>query len=67
MANLMIEIPDDLVRSLEGIAEAQCKTIQQLALDRLTSLVESAPECRAGSPAVILRVMRELPHDLRRC
>jgi hypothetical protein len=61
MANLIIEVPDDLVRSLEGIAAAQRKSIQQLALERLTSLVEVSPEPRAGSPAAILRVMQEPP------
>jgi len=34
MANLIIEVPDDLVRSLEDIATAQRKSIQQLALER---------------------------------
>ena len=61
MANLIIEVPDDLVRSLEGIAAAQRKSIQQLALERLTSLVEVSPEPRAGSPAATLRVMQEPP------
>jgi hypothetical protein len=62
MANLIIEVPDDLVRSLEGIAAAQCKSIQQLALERLSSLVEVIPEARAGSPAAVLRVMQDPPH-----
>ena len=31
MANLIVEMPDDLVRSLEGVAAAQRKSIQQLA------------------------------------
>ena len=61
MANLNIEMPDDLVRSLEGIAAAQRKSIQQLALERLSSLVD-VPERRAGSPAAVLRVMQEPPH-----
>jgi plasmid maintenance system killer protein len=30
MANLNIEMPDDLVRSLEGIAAAQRKSVQRL-------------------------------------
>jgi predicted transcriptional regulator len=33
MANLNIEVPDDLVRSLERIAAGQHKNIQQLALN----------------------------------
>jgi hypothetical protein len=62
MANLIIEVPDDLVRSLEGIAAAQRKSIQQLALEHLSSLVEDVPEPRAGSPAAVLRAMREPPY-----
>ena len=62
MANLIIEIPDDLVRSLAGIAAAQRKSVQQLALEQLSSLVEVIPEPRAGSPAAVLRVMQEPPH-----
>src|SRR5438105_3013067 len=62
MANLTIEVPDDLVRGLEAIAAAQRKTVQQLALERLSSLVEVSPEPRAGSPAALLRAMQELPH-----
>jgi hypothetical protein len=62
MANLIIEMPDDLVRSLEGIAAAQRKSIQQLALERLSSLVEVSAEPRAGSPAALLRVMQAPPH-----
>ena len=57
MANLNIEVPDDLARSLEGIAAAQRKSVQQLALERLKSLVEVIPEARA-----VLRVIHEPPH-----
>jgi hypothetical protein len=59
MANLTIEMPDDLVRSLEGIAAAQRKSVQQLALEQLSSLVAVIPGPRAGSPAAVLRVMQE--------
>jgi hypothetical protein len=62
MANLTIEMPDDLVSSLEAIASSQRKSIQQLALERLSSLVDVNPEPRAGSPAALLRVMLEPPH-----
>jgi len=62
VANLIIELPDDLVLSLEGIAAAQHKSIQQLALERLRSLVDVGAEPRAGSAAAILRVMQEPPH-----
>jgi len=62
MANLMIEMPDDLARSLERIAEAQHKSIQQLAVERLRSLVEASPENVAGSAAAVLRAMLDSPH-----
>jgi hypothetical protein len=62
MANLNIEMPDDLARSLEGIAAAQRKSLQQLALERLISLVEDTLECRAGSPAAVVRAMQQPPH-----
>jgi hypothetical protein len=61
MANLNIEMPDDLAQSLEGIAAAQSKGVQQLALERLSSLVD-VPEPGAGSPAAVLRAMQEPPH-----
>ena len=61
MANLTIEMPDDLVRSLEGLAAAQRKSVQQLALEQLSSLVGAIPEPRPGSPAAILQVMRDPP------
>jgi hypothetical protein len=51
MTNLIVEMPDDLARGLAGIAAAQRKSIQQLALEQLSSLVEVTPETRAGSPA----------------
>jgi len=58
MANLTIELPDELVRSLEGIAAAQQKSVQQLALEKLRSLVEGV----TGSSAALLRAMQEPPH-----
>jgi hypothetical protein len=62
VATLIIEVPDELVRRLEGIAAVQRKSIQQLALERLSSLVEASPEPPPGSPAAVLRVMQEPPH-----
>jgi hypothetical protein len=62
MANLTIEVPDELVSSLEAIAAAQRKSIQELALERLSSLVEVSSEPRVGSPAAILRAVQEPPH-----
>ena len=48
MMNLVIELPDDLVLSLQGMAAAQRKSLQQLALERLSSLVDTSPAQRAG-------------------
>ena len=62
MANLTIEVPDDLARSLEEIAAAQQKTVQELAVERLRSLVETTLEPQAGSAASVLRAMNEPPH-----
>lgn len=61
MANLIIEMPDDLARSLERIASAWHKS-QQLAVEQLSSLVEVIPELRVGSPAAMLLAMREPPY-----
>lgn len=59
MTSLTIEIPDELARDLEGIAAAQRKSVQQLTLERLGSIIS---EFRAGSPESVLRVMNEPPH-----
>ncbi len=58
MTNLTIEMPDELARGLEGLAAAEHKSLQQLAVERLSSLVEVP----TGDAAAILRVMREAPH-----
>ena len=57
MTNLTIQIPDDLARGLKGIASAQKKSVEQVALERLRSLFD-----RASSPEVVLRAVRSLPH-----
>ena len=59
--NLTIEVPDELARSLEGIAASQRVTVEQLALEGLSSLVETRPAMRTGTAASVLRAMRELP------
>ena len=60
--NVQIEMPDDLLRSLESIASSQSKTLQELAIERLRSFVELSLESRPGTAAAILRAMREPPH-----
>jgi len=52
---MTIQIPDDLAHGLEGIAAVQHKTVEQVAVESLRTLVN-----RTGSPAVILRALREL-------
>ena len=52
---MTIQIPDDLAHGLEGIAAAQHKSVEQVAVESLRSLVN-----RAGSPEVVLRALREL-------
>ena len=62
MAKVIIEISDELARRLEDIAASQRKSVQQLAIERLSLLVEGNAEYRVGSAATILRVMQEPPH-----
>jgi len=52
-----IQVPDDLARGLEGIAAAQQKSVQQLVIERLRSLLD-----RPTSPQSLLRVVKALPH-----
>jgi hypothetical protein len=61
MKALLLEMPDDLARNLAGVAEAQRKTIEQVAIDRLRSLQE-ASEMASGSPSAVLRAMLDAPH-----
>ncbi len=54
---MTIQIPDDLARGLEGIAAAQHKSVEQVALESLRSLFD-----RANSPEVLLQSLRQLSH-----
>jgi hypothetical protein len=54
---MTIQIPDDLARGLEGIAAAQQKSVQQLAVERLQSLLD-----KSTSPRSLLRAIQSLPH-----
>jgi len=54
---MTIQIPDDLARNLEGIAAAQKKSVEEVALERLRSLFDVS-----GSPQAVLRALRDLPH-----
>lgn len=61
MLDLIIRVPDELVPGLEGIAASRRMSIQQLAVDRLRSLVAGSGEARPGSAQALLRVMGEPP------
>jgi predicted transcriptional regulator len=54
---MTIHIPDDLASALEGVAVAQRKSAEQVALDSLRSLFD-----RASSPEIVLQTVRALPH-----
>lgn len=54
---MTIQIPDDLAHGLEGMAAAQQKSVEQVALEGLRSLFE-----RASSPETVLRAVRQLTH-----
>ncbi len=54
---MTIHIPDDLACGLAGIAAAQQKSVEQVAVESLRSLFD-----RASSPEVVLRAVRGLSH-----
>jgi hypothetical protein len=56
MTQLTIQIPDDLARSLEAIATAQKKSMEQVALDHLRSGFDTV-----NSASTLLRALQELP------
>jgi plasmid stability protein len=58
MANLVIEIPDKLAQRLKAIAAAEHKSIEQIAIERLSSELGFQP----GSPAEVLRAVAAPPH-----
>ncbi len=39
MTSITIQIPDDIARGLEGLANSENKSVEQLAADQLTNLV----------------------------
>ena len=57
MVAMTIQIPDDVARGLEGVAAAQHKSVEELAVERLRSLLE-----RPTSPEAVLQAIRLLPH-----
>jgi len=57
MEGVTIQIPDDLARGLEGIAAAQEKSVEQLAVERLRTQLD-----RPTSPHSLLRTLQARPH-----
>ncbi len=57
MAQLILEITEDLARHLEELATAQNKSVEQVALEHLRSRDNAA-----GSPNAILRAMKQQPN-----
>ena len=53
---MTIQIPDDLARGLQGIATAQRKSVEEVAVEGLRQVFG-----RAGSPEAVLRSLRALP------
>ncbi len=54
---MTIQIPDDLARGLEGIATAQRKSVEQIAVESLRQLFG-----RSDSPEVVLRSLCGISH-----
>ena len=63
MQQLTIEIPEALAQRMAWLATQQKKSVEQLALERLTPLLQSANS--PGSPSAIRQAMHKSPH-LRR-
>lgn len=62
LSKLILELPDELARALARIAAEQQQTIQQFALERLSSLAGIGHEAKLGSAAAVLQAMNEPPH-----
>jgi gamma-glutamyl:cysteine ligase YbdK (ATP-grasp superfamily) len=54
---MTIRIPDDIARELEELAKAQKKSAQEVAVERLRSVLQ-----KEASPQALLRAIRALPH-----
>jgi predicted transcriptional regulator len=54
---MTIQIPDDLARGIEGIAIAQQKSVEQVAVESLRALFD-----RASSPQVVLQEIQKRAH-----
>ena len=54
---MTIQIPDDVAIGLRGIAAAQQKSVEQVAVESLRSLFDGA-----SSPEALMRTLRGLSH-----
>ena len=54
---MTMHTPDDVARTLEGIAAAQHKSVEQVAIESLRSLFDLT-----NSPQIVLQSLRQLPH-----
>jgi hypothetical protein len=54
---MTIEIPDDLAHDLESIAATQNKSVEEVAVERLRSII-----ARPTSPQALLQALQMLPH-----
>ncbi len=54
---MTIQIPEDLVRGLEGAAAMQSKSVEQVAIESLRLAFDSG-----ASPQAILQALKSLPH-----
>jgi hypothetical protein len=61
MTHLTIHIPDDLASRIKGIASEEHKTVQEWAVERLNSILQTNGERRPGSAQAILSVLQEPP------
>jgi hypothetical protein len=62
MTNLTLAIPDDLALRLERTALTERKTIEQLLIERLPSLIAGETAASAGSPAAVLQATLAPPY-----
>lgn len=62
MANLSIELPEDLARSLSAMAAQRHISLQQLAIDRLRLFAEAEAGARMGSCSALLNAAEKTPH-----
>lgn len=60
MATLIIDLPEAVIRGLQGMAATQHKSVEQLAAERLSSLVIK-PEASSGTSSELLKVIAHLP------